>query len=431
MAIAPLLRFLHNASAFRRAAALRLSAMWSHSARVLLKAHKSWQQQLDKAFKENANAPTLWCYLATPADYTLCAPFLSEFKKLHPDWRCLITLSLPAGPAIREGMKLADYIGILPIDTPRNVQRFLDISTPAAAIFSRHSKHLANFLIALRNSSKPAYLIAAKYSALPSPLKWFRSQLRRRLSPYTWIFTPDTFTVDFLSQHGITHVTCTGNTLFDSIEQTKAAAPALPRWERIAKLRNIIVAAHITEEDETALLPLLWNLSPQWCLAARPDEINETRIATWIQRVNRPYCRMSLSPTHDALDSCALLLLDDAELPIGIYRYASLAYIGGGFANRLANVLAPAAYGRPTIFGARHRNCPEALELRECNASAAPYSPGQVANLCLSLIDNPTIRTHMGQRANDYFAQHVGSTNTILRRVEADIHLTNIPYEST
>lgn len=431
MATALLLRLLHSASAFRRSGALRLAALWSPSARAQLAARKGWAQRLRNAFKENTAAPTLWCHLAAPSDYAICRPVIAKFQSVHPDWRFLITLQDSAPLPAHKFTNSATLIDILPIDTPRNAQRFLAIAAPAVAVATRHHTQFGNFLAALQKNSIPTYLIAAKYSAPPSPFKWVRGQLRRWLSLYTWIFTPDSFTVDILSQHGITHVACAGNTLFDSIAQAQTSALASRFVERLATARNVIIAANTTEEDEAALLPLLWNLPPEWCLVAIPDALHETRIAAWLQRVNRPYCRTSTSPTPDALARCALLLLDDTELPIGIYRYASLAYIGGGFANRLSNVLEPAAYGLPTIYGARHHNCPEALELRECNASAAPYSPSQVANLCLSLIDNPTIRAHMGQRANDYFAQHVGSSDTILRRVEADIHLANIPYEST
>lgn len=431
MAISLLHRLLHSASAYRRAAALRLSSVWSPAARTERQTRKDWYSRLAQAWQENPDAPTLWCHLNAPSDLAICAPIIAKFKATHPDWRCLISLQNANTLPQQECNDFAAHIDLLPVDTPRNVRRFLALATPAAAIVTHHHKHFANYLFALKKNATPTYLIAVKYRKSPSHFKWYIRQLRHWIALYTWIFTIDTFSVDILSQHGITHVACAGNTLFDEVAQMQLTAPPHPLIERIAKQRNIIIAANITPKDESALLPLLWNLPRPWCLVAIPDETIESRIATWTRQVNRPFCRSTHAPSPEELSCCALLLLDNTELQPGIYRHASLVYIGGGFENRLANILEPAAYSLPIIFGAHHSNCPEALELRECNAAATPYSTGQLANLCLGLIDNQPIRTHMGERAYDYFSQHVGSSDTILRRVEADIPFANMPYEST
>jgi 3-deoxy-D-manno-octulosonic-acid transferase len=42
------------------------------------------------------------------------------------------------------------------------------------------------------------------------------------------------------------------------------------------------------------------------------------------------------------------------------YQYGSVAFIGGGFSGSLHNLLEPAAYGLPMLFGPRHQKFPEA-----------------------------------------------------------------------
>lgn len=425
MAVAQLIRLLHSASSFWRAASLRLAALWSTSARARQHLYSKWEVQLTEAKRTHQAESTLWCHLSSPSDYAICSPIIAMLQAHHPDWYCLITAQNPTMPTNGELTNPEALLVQLPIDTPRNVQRFLTLASPAVAIVTQHHKQFVNFLIALHKKNIPTYLIAAKFSAPRIPIKRLRAQIDQWPSLYTRIFTIDSSSVDTLSKHGFTHVACAGNTIFDRIAYAQSKAFPHPIVAYIATQRNTIIAANITEKDESILLNLLWNLPQQWCLIALPNVINETRITAWMKRVNRTCCRASCSPSSEALSGCTLLLLDDNEPLFATYQLSAIAYIGGGFENQLSDCLIPSAYGIPMVFGAFHRNRPEALELRECNAAAALYKPSQIVPICLSLINSPTLRNHMGQHANDYFTQHTGSTDTIARRIEADIHLAS------
>jgi 3-deoxy-D-manno-octulosonic-acid transferase len=41
------------------------------------------------------------------------------------------------------------------------------------------------------------------------------------------------------------------------------------------------------------------------------------------------------------------------------YSYGYIAYIGGGFSGALHNILEPAVFGLPVIFGPKHKRFPE------------------------------------------------------------------------
>ena len=57
------------------------------------------------------------------------------------------------------------------------------------------------------------------------------------------------------------------------------------------------------------------------------------------------------------------LIIDNIGLLASIYKYADVAYIGGAFGSGLHNILEPAVYGCPLLFGPKHHNFPEAAEL--------------------------------------------------------------------
>ena len=46
-----------------------------------------------------------------------------------------------------------------------------------------------------------------------------------------------------------------------------------------------------------------------------------------------------------------------------VYKYADLAYVGGGFGDGIHSILEAAAWGTPVIFGPRHTKFAEAQGL--------------------------------------------------------------------
>ena len=423
--------FFYNLANLLHATWLRLSTLWSQAARDAYRARAGWQARWNQAMAQRMERPMLWYLLNSPSDYEQCAPLMRALSASRPDWASLITFQ-HADPL--DLQRLSDsntYAAILPFNTVKNAARILRILTPTATIVTPQ-RNVGSFLAALHGGSIPTYLIAAKFSNLSSPFKWYNRRRQRELHQlYTWIFTTDVHTLNLLSHHGITRISCVGDTRFDQIAQTKKCAPTIAPLERLAQRSNIIVASHVTALDEQALTPLIWNLPAHWQLMVVPDAINEQRISLWIEKLNRPVCRFSSRPTNEDLARCSLLLIDTPLPASSTYRYASIVYVGGGLEDQLGDAFEPAAYGIPIIIGARHHNRPEAIELREHDAAATVQTSMQLVSVFRSLIKHDSIRKHMGSRANELFTQHEGSTDTILRRIEADILLVNIPYEST
>jgi len=63
------------------------------------------------------------------------------------------------------------------------------------------------------------------------------------------------------------------------------------------------------------------------------------------------------SLTHESV-----VLIDCIGLLHQLYQLANIAFIGGGFTGKLHNILEPAVYGIPVVFGPSHEKFPEAKE---------------------------------------------------------------------
>src|SRR5690554_6990172 len=60
-----------------------------------------------------------------------------------------------------------------------------------------------------------------------------------------------------------------------------------------------------------------------------------------------------------------VLVLDCIGVLADVYQYGKIAYVGGGFGTGLHNILEPASFGLPVIFGPKHQKFPEAHEFIE------------------------------------------------------------------
>ncbi len=87
---------------------------------------------------------------------------LEAFRQRHPDKKILLTFFSPSGYEIRKNTPLADYVFYLPLDTPRNARRFLDLTDPCAAVFVKY-EFWYFYLTTLKKRGIPTYLVSARF----------------------------------------------------------------------------------------------------------------------------------------------------------------------------------------------------------------------------------------------------------------------------
>ena len=67
-----------------------------------------------------------------------------------------------------------------------------------------------------------------------------------------------------------------------------------------------------------------------------------------------------------------VLFIDNIGMLSSAYRYAYIAAIGGGFGKGIHNILEPACWGIPVVFGPNHEKFREAVDL-EKNGGAKTF----------------------------------------------------------
>lgn len=109
-----------------------------------------------------------------------------------------------------------------------------------------------------------------------------------------------------------------------------------------------------------------------------------------------------------------------------LYRYATIAYVGGGFTrDGVHNVLEPAVYGKPVIYGNNYKKYREAVSLIESGGAFTFTNTEELATLIHKLLEDASSLKNAGIAAENYVATNVGATQKIIGYIYENRLLTN------
>jgi 3-deoxy-D-manno-octulosonic-acid transferase len=116
-------------------------------------------------------------------------------------------------------------------------------------------------------------------------------------------------------------------------------------------------------------------------------------------------------------DECRVIVVDTIGKLSYLYRYGTLAYIGGGFGKGIHNILEAATYGLPVIFGPEHHKFKEALDLASMGGAFPIANEGELLFTIRQQLENPKLLKTTSQIASNFVSKRVGATWTILDKV--------------
>jgi 3-deoxy-D-manno-octulosonic-acid transferase len=121
-----------------------------------------------------------------------------------------------------------------------------------------------------------------------------------------------------------------------------------------------------------------------------------------------------------------VLIIDNVGMLSSIYRYADIAYVGGGFGNDgVHNVLEAAVYGIPVLHGPEFEKYAEAIDLVECGGAIVINSAVELEKMVNLLLTNEELLRAKGKVAKDFVYSSQGATTKIIDHIYAKRLLTN------
>lgn len=358
--------------------------------------------------------PLLWFHVSSLGEFEQARPVMEEVKKDFPGFKILLTFFSPSGYELRKDYPQADHVFYLPLDTPGNASAFLDIVKPEKAFFVKY-EFWFNFLTELRKRNIPTYIFSALFR--PSQFffkpwgKWFLEALRA----YTHIFVQNQASLEVLRHFGFSNVSVSGDTRLDRVAQIAKSAASLPRLETFCRGEKVIVAGSTWPEDEALFLRFVNESSHPVKFVIAPHEVNPDSLERISRQLQKPFVYYSANSTAAELENAQVLVADGYGYLVSVYRYAKIAYIGGGFTTGIHSILEPAVYGMPVVFGPDYHKFHEAVEMIHLGAAHSISNYDELNNLFESYLKDQKRLAEESRYASQYVESNRGATEKIVR----------------
>lgn len=371
--------------------------------------------------KIDRNAKYIWFHASSLGEFEQGRPMMEKIKQEHPDYKILLTFFSPSGYEVRKNYNGADVICYLPFDTPFRVKKFLRLANPVMAVFIKY-EFWGNYLHELKKRGIPVYIISAIFRPDQLFFQWFGAPYRKMLYNFTHLFVQDERSKELLAEFNIRNVTVCGDTRFDRVLDICRQARELPNVERFVKNEKgeqvqTLIAGSSWPQDEDIFIPY-FNKHPELKLIIAPHEIHQEHLTYIESLLKRPSVRLSevLQDNH-LLEGKDCLIVDSFGMLSSIYRYGTIAYIGGGFGAGIHNTLEAAVYGIPVLFGPRYQKFKEARDLIKVGGGFSISSKEEFTDKMDELLTNQQTLATAGKSAGNFVSGNAGATEQILKEV--------------
>lgn len=403
---------MYTIAIYLYALAVRLASLTNRKARLMIKGHrKTWRTLRDHA-KERQHY--VWFHAASLGEFEQGRPLMERLRREHPEKRILLTFFSPSGYEVRKDYAGADLVCYLPFDTPLNARRFVRLVQPEKAFFIKY-EFWHHYIDELHRAGVPVYSVSSIFRNDQIFFRPYGRGYARVLHHFNHFFVQNEASRRLLNSLGVTQVSVTGDTRFDRVIDIRNQAKSLPLAAALTGDSRTIVAGSTWPPDEEILIPY-FNRHPELKLIIAPHEVNEERLRSIEQRLKRPALRYSqATPESSAQADC--LIIDGYGLLSSLYRYATLAYVGGGFGVGIHNVPEAAVYGVPVFFGPNNQRFREARDLINEGGSFEVTSADDFQAQADRLLADERALAKSGQAAGDYIRRNSGATEAIFCEV--------------
>lgn len=405
---------IYRFSIFLYQLAIKLASPFNPKARQWVSGRKDIFKRIEEQVK--TDRPLIWVHCASLGEFEQGRPLIENIKKNHPQYRVLLTFFSPSGYEIRKNYEQADYIFYLPADTLKNARLFVDLVKPGKVFFVKY-EYWRNYFQALSEKDIPLYIISSIFRPEQVFFKpgiigeWYRKVLYL----VDHFFVQNDESVKLLHSIGLLNVTRAGDTRFDRVAEIAANGRQLPLIEKFKGEHKLVVAGSSWKPDEDLIIQYINEHEGVKYIFA-PHEIKPQNIDRIFSAVDKPAIRLSAADLDD-INKYDVLLIDSIGLLSSVYRYADLAYIGGGFGVGIHNTLEAAIFNIPIVFGPNYLRFNEAVMLEQNRVAYPIRNHEELKNIFEKLLPDDGLREEIAQSCRFYTQSNLGATQLIVDKV--------------
>lgn len=373
---------------------------------------------------------SIWIHAVSVGEVLTARALLPELRQRYPRLRIFLSTTTMTGQEIaRNNLQYVDAVFYFPFDFAFIVNRTLRLVKPRLFIMME-TEIWPNLLRACRRAGIKTVLVNGRISARSYPrYRLARGFFRRVLADVDRCCMQSDESARRIIDIGAPRerVSVTGSLKFDSLDVPGTPAAdrgrnRVLRYFRMSAGRPVIIAASTRKGEEvfvfeafqriratmtTALLIIAPRKPEQW------DEVERlARRAGW-NVTRRSELRVDDEPRQD------VVLLDTVGELAQLYHVATVVFVGGSLVDTGGhNILEPAVFGKPIVFGPYMQNFAEIAETFLNNAAAIQVRDGrELESTLLGLLGDPVRRASLGAAARALVEANRGARGRTLATI--------------
>ncbi len=368
----------------------------------------------------------IWFHCTSVGEWEQAVPIIDEIKRSNPDIYVLVSFFSPSGYNYVKRYDNVDYKTYLPFDTFSNAKQFISIVKPNLWVISKFDVWPSHLYIAGK-MNVPVVLTAATLSSNSGRdkglSKWLNTFVYRNISLV--------FPISEIDKNRFLNIfpyperiVVAGDTRFDQVfikAQKVIESEEVTIFADNAGIK--LITGSIWPADEKHLLTALINLYKKYKflkLILVPHELHESHIADIEDVLNASGIESERYTLFEKTGGTTkrIAIINTIGMLARIYKQTQIAYVGGSFSSGVHNVMEPAVFGQPVVFGPEYHNSFEALELIREGCAFNGSNTVELENILDRFIGNEADRIETGNRARNLIEQNIGATQIIIQKLK-------------
>lgn len=354
---------------------------------------------------------SIWIHAVSVGEVLTARALLPQLRERYPRFRLFLSTTTITGQQIaKNNLQYVDEVFYFPFDLGSTVKRTLRLVKPRLFIMLE-TELWPNLLRACRREGVKTVLVNGRISSRSYPrYRFARGFFRRVLANVDRFCMQSEESARRIVEIGADpeRVVVTGSLKFDSLQIDGPAFDRgrnrVLRYFRIGSARPVIVAASTHRGEEEPVLEAYQRIRarvPNVMLIIAPRKPERFAEVEALARrhgwhvARRTELPVDSEPRHD------VVILDVIGELAQLYQVATAVFVGGSLVDQGGhNIIEPAVFGKPIVFGPYMQNFAEiARAFLENDAAIQIRFARELEHALLALLKDPVRRASLGAAA--------------------------------
>lgn len=385
------------------------------------------QPKLIKQFaQEHKNDSVVFFHSASVGEWEQSIPIIKTLKQQHPEIKILSSFFSPSGMnhAKKDNVDLSIY---LPFDFIFTNYLFFKRIKPKAWVVSKYDIW-PGILLAAHWAKVPVLLCSAELAKDSVRYKGINASVNRLFYKYITYILPvsEDYKERFKNIYPYEErLEVVGDARYDQIIAKAEAVQAQPNVELFENPMPItFIGGSLWPADEKHLFPALLRVFKEHNdlqLVLVPHELHEAHI----QAIEQTFAQEGIATqrytdfvqSESKKTACRVAIVNTVGMLAKLYKNTDVAYVGGAFSTGVHNVAEPSAFSNPVIYGPKHINSYEAMQLKEVAGGFPISNQDECYEILSKLVSDEQFRKSAGQKNHDFLYASKGASDKILKHV--------------